>query len=397
MADPVVRHGEASAAVVEAVSLGRGAVGGVSGDVVGELLGGGRRGGFGLEAVGVGGGGQAEAVAQGAADLGGDLFGGDGGDRGRGEGEGIAPSGQATGSDRAAGLGSALGGRRNRAASSGQEQQASATASGVVAKWTGNIASVFASGQLLTAADISGSRQEQLTLVTERLREISRFGAAAEDYVVLTKGVLLEVARERELHKEAGADNFAQWAAGVLEVAEKYIFELLKDAERIRAVSQLKPELREQLTQASARKVVAEVVAKSGVERAEAVVEAARKKAAAAGRERPTAAMLSEAAAEPLDKKSIPAQQKSTDSDSGSPAADDTAVPAQLLALSKAADWLRERAYKPLAPGAVKTAADVDPVALGTYLDSIEAEVDRVKTRIAAARRLIPVDAEVVE
>ncbi len=210
--------------------------------------------------------------------------------------------------------------------------------------------------------------------------------------------MLLEVARERELHKEAGADNFAQWAAGVLDVAEKYVFELLKDAQRIRAIGQLDPALRAQLTQASARKVVADVVSKAGVEQAAAVVEAARKKAAEAGRERPTAAMLSEAAASmPRDKQSIPTQSNSAQPAATPPSASDKAVPTQLLALSKAADLLRERAYKPLAPGAVKAAADVDPVALGTYLDSIEAEADKVKARVAAARRLIPVDAEVVE
>ncbi|MFI9789106.1 hypothetical protein ACIHEI_37170 [Kitasatospora sp. NPDC051984] len=308
---------------------------------------------------------------------------------------GSGTSGQSAGGDRSAGLGSALGGRRNRKSSSGQGPDT--PASGAVAVWTGNTASVFASGRMLTAADISGSRQEQLALVTERLREISRLGSAAEDYVVLTKGVLLEVAKERELHKEAGADNFAQWAAEVLDVAEKYVFELLKDAQRIRALSQLRPELREQLPQASARKVIADVIAKSGVARAELVIEEARKKAAETGRQRPTAAMLSEAADTLRDRPSIPTQSEGSNTDQAPPGAGDRSVPAQLLPLSKAAEAVRERAYKPLAPGAVKAAADIDPTALGKYLDSIEAEVDRVKTRIAAARKLIPVDAEVIE
>ncbi|WP_157537162.1 hypothetical protein [Kitasatospora azatica] len=45
----------------------------------------------------------------------------------------------------------------------------------------------------------------------------------------------------------------------------------------------------------------------------------------------------------------------------------------------------------------MKAAADIDSAALSGYLDSLEAEIGRVQTRITEARKLIPVDAEVVE
>ncbi|MEV7776550.1 hypothetical protein [Kitasatospora sp. NPDC086791] len=316
-----------------------------------------------------------------------------------GERFGTADTERPAGTGRASGLGSALGGRRrNNSQPDGTDQtQESAPQPGAVAVWTGNETSSFAGGRLLSAADIVGTRQEQLAFVTAHLREISRLGTAAEDYVVLTKSVLLEVAKERELHKEAGVSKFARWAADVLDVAEQYIFELLKDAQRIRTLALLKPELRAQLTQASARKVIADVIAKSDVEHAEVVIEEGQKVAAEQGKQRPTAAMLSAAARELFSKPAIPAQP--ADCEGGREPSEPKAqpVPPQLLPLSKATDEMRERAYKPLAPAAVKAAAEADPVALAGYLDSLEAEIGRVQSRIAAARKLIPVDAEVVE
>ena len=330
----------------------------------------------------------------------GSLKTGDGTERSAAELFGSAGTGQAGTAGRASGLGSALGGRRKSGAarpngasqSSGQGTSAEA---GAVAVWTGNEASAFSTGRMLTAADIVGTPREQLEFVTAHLREISKLGSAAEDYVVLTKGVLLEAARERELHKEARAANFAQWAAGVLDIAEKYVFELLKDAQRIRALSRLRPELREQLTQASARKVVADVIGRSDVDHAELVIEEGLREAAREGRQRPTAAMLTAIARTLTDKKAIPAQSDGDSRDEAQETA--TAVAPQLLALSRAADEVRERAYKPLAPAAVKAATEADPDALAGYLDNLEAEVTRVQTRIAAARRMLPVDAEVVE
>ncbi|MGW2401757.1 hypothetical protein ACWCYY_34910 [Kitasatospora sp. NPDC001664] len=253
--------------------------------------------------------------------------------------------------------------------------------------------SVFAGGRVLSSDDIQGTPEEQLDFVTARLAEIDSIGQRADDFVVLNKGVLLETAQQRELHKVAGNSNFAAWAGEVLDIAEKYVFELLKDAKRIRALAQLRPELREQLPQASARKVIADVITKSGAELAEAVIEEGQKQAAGAGKQRPTAAMLREIADILTDKASIPSQSGGAPDAGSAPAS----VLPQLLPLSKATAELHERAYKPLAPAAVKAAAEADPVALGGYLDSLEEELHRVQVRITAARKLIPVDAEVVD
>lgn len=266
--------------------------------------------------------------------------------------------------------------------------------------------SVFAGGRVLTAEDITGTPEEQLAYVTERLIEIDGLGRRAEDFVVLNKGVLLETAQQRELHVVAGHTNFAVWASGVLDVDEKYIFELMQDAARARAVAELGPELTQYLSRASARKAVAAVIASHDLQTARTVVELGVTEATEQGKKRPTAARLVELAAE-LTTPSIPEQKAGSEisdsvrseqrSEISDPGAEEQPVPPQLLPLSKAADEMRERAYKPLAPAAVKAAAEADPVALVGYLDSLEAEVGRVQTRIAAARKLIPVDAEVVE
>ena len=78
--------------------------------------------------------------------------------------------------------------------------------------------SAFSGGRILAPEDVQGSPEEQLEFVTARLVEIDGLGRQAEDFVVLNKGVLLEVAQQRELHVVAGHTNFAQWAGSVLDV-----------------------------------------------------------------------------------------------------------------------------------------------------------------------------------
>jgi hypothetical protein len=104
--------------------------------------------------------------------------------------------------------------------------------------------------------------------------------------------VLLEVAREREFHVVAGHSNFSVWAADVLDVEPKYVFELLQDAERIRAISESGPDLAQHLTRASARKVMAEVISNQGLETAQVVMSEGLAKAAEKGKRRPTASVL---------------------------------------------------------------------------------------------------------
>ncbi|MFB6992802.1 hypothetical protein, partial [Streptomyces sp. NPDC056304] len=129
--------------------------------------------------------------------------------------------------------------------------------------------SVFARGRVLSADDITGAPEEQLAYVTERLHEIDLAGKRAEDFTILNKAVLLEVAQERELHLVAGHTNFSVWAAGELDIEPKYVFEVLQDAARIRAIGELGPDLAQHLTRASARKVMAEVIASQGLEAAQ--------------------------------------------------------------------------------------------------------------------------------
>lgn len=174
--------------------------------------------------------------------------------------------------------------------------------------------SEFAGGRVLGADDVQGSPEEQLAYVTERLAEIDGLGRRAEDFVVLNKGALLEVAQQRELHKVAGQENFARWAGGVLDIEEKYVFELLADAARIRAVGALGPDLSQHLTRASARKVVSEVIAKHGLEVARDVMSEGLALAAEQGKKRPTAALLTEVA-RVLNSPAIPSQERSEISD----------------------------------------------------------------------------------
>jgi hypothetical protein len=259
------------------------------------------------------------------------------------------------------------------------EQQASAEVAG---------ASAFAGGRVLSADDIKGTPEEQLAFVTERLHEIDLAGKRAEDFTVLNKAVLLEVAQQRELHRVAGHSNFAQWAAGVLDIEPNYVFELLQDAARIRAISELGPDLAQHLTRASARKVMADVIADQGLEAAQVVMSEGLTRAGQQGKKRPTAALLSSIAKE-LTAPTIPAQE--TRSEISDPPAEPPApvTPAAVAALERAVSSLKERVYSPLAPGAVQAALEADPVSTRNHLEQLEKDVQRVVKRLTAAKRTV--------
>ena len=245
--------------------------------------------------------------------------------------------------------------------------------------------SVFAHGRVLSADDITGTPEEQLAFITDRLHEIDLAGKRAEDFTVLNKAVLLEVARDRELHVVAGHSNFSVWAADVLDVEPKYVFELLQDAERIRVISELGPELAQHLTRASSRKVMAEVISTQGLETAQVVMSEGLAKAAEQGKRRPTASALA-AIAKELATPSIPAQE------SRSEISDPPTVPsvaAEVTALERAATALKERVYSPLAPAVVQAALDADPEAVRGHLETLETELGRVAKRLAAAQRAV--------
>ncbi|MFF3140105.1 hypothetical protein [Streptomyces mirabilis] len=95
-------------------------------------------------------------------------------------------------------------------------QKRAATAAAKQGSVDGQEPSVFARGRVLSADDLTGTPEEQLAYVTERLHEIDLAGKRAEDFTVLNKAVLLEVAQERELHLVAGHTNFSVWAAGTV-------------------------------------------------------------------------------------------------------------------------------------------------------------------------------------
>ncbi|MFL4910835.1 hypothetical protein ACJ6WF_49055 [Streptomyces sp. MMS24-I2-30] len=244
--------------------------------------------------------------------------------------------------------------------------------------------SVFARGRVLSADDITGTPEEQLAYVTERLHEIDLAGKRAEDFTVLNKAVLLEVAQERELHLVAGYTNFSVWAAEVLDVEPKYVFELLQDAARIRAISELGPDLAQHLTRASARKVMAEVIASQGLETAQVVMTEGLTQAAGQGKKRPTASLLASIAKD-LTTPAIPAQEvRSEISDLPTPPA-----PTAITALERAAGSLKDRVYAPLAPAAVQAALEADPIAAREHLERLEFEVQRVVKRLTAANRAV--------
>ncbi|MFF7954062.1 hypothetical protein [Streptomyces griseorubiginosus] len=254
--------------------------------------------------------------------------------------------------------------------------------------------SIFAHGRVLSADDITGTPEEQLAFITGRLHEIDLLGKRAEDFTVLNKAVLLEVARDRDLHVVAGYTNFSVWAADVLDVEPKYVFELLQDAERIRAISELGPDLVQHLTRASARKVMAEVISGQGLETAQVVMSEGVAKAAQEGKRRPTAALLASIAKE-LTSPSIPAQEQR--SEISDPPSSVPSVPSEITALERAAIALKERAYAPLAPAAVQAALDADPEAVREHLASLEKELGRIAKRLTAAQRLAASSAEPAE
>ncbi|MFD5065542.1 hypothetical protein [Streptomyces sp. NPDC058394] len=254
----------------------------------------------------------------------------------------------------------------------------------------GQESSVFARGRVLSGDDITGTPEEQLAYVTERLHEIDLAGKRAEDFTVLNKAVLLEIAQERELHLVAGHTNFSLWAAGVLDVEPKYVFELLQDAARIRAISELGPDLSQHLTRASARKVMAEVIASQGLEAAQVVLSEGLAQAAEQGKKRPTASLLA-SIAKGLTTPSIPAQESRSEI-SDPPAA--PPAPAAITALERAASSLKERVYSPLAPAAVKAALESDPVATREHLERLETELQHVAKRLAAANRAVAAASE---
>ncbi|MEV0694845.1 hypothetical protein [Streptomyces sp. NPDC050388] len=250
--------------------------------------------------------------------------------------------------------------------------------------------SVFAHGRVLSADDIVGTLEEQLAYVTERLHEIDLAGKRAEDFTVLNKAVLLEVAQERELHLVAGHTNFSVWAAGVLDVEPKYVFELLQDAARIRAISELGPDLAQHLTRASARKVMAEVITSQGLETAQVVMTQGLAQAAEQGKKRPTASLLA-SIAKNLTTPSIPAQEPRSEI-SDPPAA--PSAPGAITSLERAATSLKERVYSPLAPAAVQAALEDDPAVTREHLERLETEMQRVTKRLAAAKRAVAAASE---
>lgn len=239
--------------------------------------------------------------------------------------------------------------------------------------------SAFAGGRVLGADDVTGTPEEQLAYVTERLTEIDAIGRRAEDFVVLNKAVLLEVAQDRELHTVAGASNFAQWAGGVLDIEEKYVFELLKDAERIRSIAALGPDLAQHLTKASARKVMSNVITQHGVQVARDVMGEGLAKAAEQGKKRPTAALLAEVAGA----LQIPPQERSEISDLSRP----PLVSPELRAVAHAAKELRARVHAPLSPASVAAALAADPAAVRGHLEDLQKELERVSKRLSAAQR----------
>lgn len=247
------------------------------------------------------------------------------------------------------------------------------------------VSSVFAHGRVLSAADIDGSPEEQLAFVTDRLLEIDVAGKRAEDFTVLNKAVLLEVAQERELHVVAGQTNFSVWAGGVLDIEPKYVFELLQDAARIRAVSELGPDFTQHLTKASSRKVMAKVITDQGLEAAQIVMSEGVTRASEQGKKHPTAALLASIAHD-LATPSIPHQETRSEI-SDLPAA--PPVPASVTALERAAASVKERIYPLLAPAAVQAALEADPVAAREHLEHLELEVQRVVKRLAAASRAV--------
>ncbi|MFC8201673.1 hypothetical protein ACFUTV_40790 [Streptomyces sp. NPDC057298] len=268
------------------------------------------------------------------------------------------------------------------------QKRAAAEAVAEAGPTIGQESSIFSHARVLSADDISGTPEEQLVYVTARLLELDDAGKRAEDFIVLNKAVLLEVARERELHAVAGQSNFSLWAAGVLGIQPKYVFELLNDAARIRAISDLGPDLTQHLTRASARKVMADVIATQGLDAAQVVMTEGVAQATEQGLKRPTASLLASIAKD-LAAPSIPQQEKRSET---LPAAPPT--PAAVTTLERAITTLKERVYPALAPAAVRAALDADPAAARASVAELEAELQRVTKRLTAAQRAVASPAE---
>lgn len=244
--------------------------------------------------------------------------------------------------------------------------------------------SAFTGGRVLSAQDVTGSPEEQLAYVTERLVEIDALGRRSEDFVTLNKGALLEIAQERELHTIAGFSNFAQWGAEVLDVEPKYIFELLKDAQRIRALSTLGDDVTRLLTRASARKVVSSVLAEHGTDRAREVVEASTAEAKAQGKVRPTADLLSKAAKK-LTAAVPPQGARSEISDPTRPKQEMSDGTAEL----KGAVTALKRAYAALAPTVIRNLSENETADALEVLNDAREQFDKVSRRLAAAERAV--------
>jgi hypothetical protein len=137
---------------------------------------------------------------------------------------------------------------------------------------------------LYSPREVVGAPQEQLALVVARLAAIES-QPAPEHLLLLSKGSLLLIAKERGLHKVAGAENFGKWAAGVANLHETYVFELIEDVRRANVLNTALPALSEILVRASSRKVVYSILVARGIQAVERVMDLALTQA---GGRRPT-------------------------------------------------------------------------------------------------------------
>ncbi|WP_345045625.1 hypothetical protein [Streptomyces sannanensis] len=268
-------------------------------------------------------------------------------------------------------------------------QKRAATAAAKQGSVDGQEPSVFARGRVLSADDITGTPEEQLAYVTERLHEIDLAGKRAKDFIILNKAVLLEVAQERELHLVAGHTIFSVWAAGVLGVEPKYLFELLQDAARIRAISELGPDLAQHLTRACAQ-------GDGGRDHQSGPGGRSGSHDRGPGSGRGAGQEATDCRAARLDRKG---PDRAFDLCSGTEVRNFCpptvpSVPAAITVLERATTSLKERVYSPLAPSAVQAALEADAAATREYLERLETEIQRVVKRLAAANRAVAAASE---